>query len=315
MVWISATLDGDTRRLMARIAVDFAGVAGDLDVEGRRALLRAMAEAYGPAPALVGEIEERAIPGPAGNIRVRLYYPKAFGVRPVIVHIHGGGWAIGDPEGYERICRAYCAAARAIVVDVDYRRAPENKFPAALDDCVAALKWAAANAAALGGDPARIAVAGDSAGGNLAAAAVQQARGIAALQVLVYPVISASPSADFASRRQFGDGRYFLRHEDIANAEREYLKTPEQGDRPEASPILAEDLSGLPPALIITAAFDPLRDEGAAYAKLLKRAGVKVRYYCAPRTIHAFVLFAGAIGKGRRAIARIGRAVRGMPKR
>lgn len=303
-------LDADTRRLLARIAEDYAGLA-DLDIAARRALLADMARRYGPPPAPVGAVEDLPIDGPAGSIPIRIYRPRSTArTLPVILHLHGGGWALGDPDSYERIARAYCAAARAIVIDVHYRRAPENKYPAALDDAEAALAWASVNARALGGDPARIAVAGDSAGGNLAAALAQRAPARLNLQILVYPVMSASAAADFPSRRRFGDGRYFLTQDHIAVAEQEYLSSPQQGEEPAASPILARDLSGLPPALIITAAFDPLRDEGEAYARRLRRDGVKTSLWRAAGTIHAFVMFAGEIAKGRRAITLIGRAVR-----
>src|SRR6185295_19471726 len=153
-------------------------------------------------------------------------------------------------------------AAGCIVVDVHYRRAPEHKYPAALVDCEAALDWTATNAAALGGDGARICVTGDSAGGNLAAALCQRATAPLALQVLVYPVMTARADAVFASRAALGDGRYFLREFDIKNAEREYLNEPGDGDERGASPLTApgEVLCKLPPTLIITAEFDPLRD-------------------------------------------------------
>jgi acetyl esterase len=230
------------------------------------------------------------------------------------LHIHGGGWVIGDPDGYERVCRAYCDAGRCVVVDVHYRRAPENKYPAALEDCEAALSWAAANAADLGADPRRVVVTGDSAGGNLAAALCQRTTSPVALQVLVYPVISAQARADFPSRAELGDGRFFLRDADIRRAETEYLSDPREGEEPGASPILARQdvLARLPPTLIVTAGLDPLRDEAKAYADRLAAAGVAVDYVCVEGTIHAFVLFAGCIGKGAAVVADIGRRIQAL---
>lgn len=307
--------DSETAALLTRMAVDLAGAPAEPTVEERRGLLRRMASDYGPPPAPVDRIEERQIPGPRGPIPLRVYWPKA--VRPgapLLVHIHGGGWVIGDPDGYERVCRAYCDAGRCVVVDVHYRRAPEAKYPAALEDCEAALNWAAANAADLGADPRRIVVTGDSAGGNLAAALCQRATAPVALQVLVYPVISAQARADFASRAELGDGRFFLREADIRRAETEYLSDPREGEEPGASPILArrEVLARLPPTLIVTAGLDPLRDEAKAYADRLTEAGVAVDYVCMEGTIHAFVLFAGCIGKGRAVIADIGRRIQAL---
>jgi acetyl esterase len=297
------------------MAEDLAAAPAEPTIEERRAIMRSMALAYGPAPADVARIEDRTIVDPGGDVPLRLYWPPSHGPsKPLVLHIHGGGWAIGDPEAYERICRAYCAAGDCIVVDVHYRRAPEHKHPAALEDCETALVWAARNAAGLGADPARIVVTGDSAGGNLAAALCQRAKIPLALQILVYPVMTARADAVFASRTEYGDGRYFLRELDIRNAEREYLADTRDGDALSASPLSAPDstLARLPPTLIMTAEFDPLRDEGHAYAERLAACNVPTSYECAPGTIHAFVLFAGLIEQGRAAIERIGAAIRSV---
>jgi acetyl esterase len=271
-----------------------------------------MADAYGPDEEPVAKVEDRIIAGPGGALPLRIYHPlrPSENAPPVVLHIHGGGWALGDRDSYARVCRAYCAEAGAIVVDVDYRRAPEHRYPAALDDCEAALHWVEANAASLGGDPARVVVTGDSAGGNLAAALCLRRPAKVALQLLVYPVLTAADDDEFASRRELGDGRFFLSLADIRRAEAEYLTGTGREREPGASPLLAGDFAGLPPALIITAALDPLRDEGAAYAERLHRDGVEVRYECVPGTIHGFVLFAGALRSGRDAIERIGAAIR-----
>jgi acetyl esterase len=315
---VAAELEPESQALLERMAIDFAGGSPDPTVEERRAALRWMAAAYGPEPAPVAAVEDRTIAGPAGPIPVRIYRPEAAeGRPPLLVHFHGGGWVLGDFEAYERVCRAYAVAGGCVVVDVGYRRAPEHKHPAAIRDCEAALAWADAQARALGCDPGRIVVAGDSAGGNLAAAACLRTRVRPALQILVYPVLSASRRADFASRRELGDGRYFLREFDIRRAEQEYLPNAGAGEKPSASPLLARrpDLARAAPALIVTAGLDPLRDEAVAYAARLEAAGVPVEHRCFEGTIHGFVLFAGAVGLGREAIRLIGERVRTAPRR
>jgi acetyl esterase len=312
------TADADTRALLEAMAADLAGAPTDPSVAERRALLALMARAYGPAPAPVAAVEDRTIEGPGGALRLRLYAPAGEAHRrPGVLHIHGGGWVLGDPDAYALVCRAYCAASGAVVVDVDYRRAPEHRYPAALDDCEAALRWLAASAGGLGVDPARIVIAGDSAGGALAAALARREPRLAAGLVLVYPVLCASPDAVFASREALGGGEFFLRKFDIIRAEGEYLTRSDQGFEPDASPLLAPlaDLAALPPTLIVTAGLDPLKDEAGAYAARLRQAGVGVREVCADATIHGFVLFAGRLAKGREAIALIGETIAGVRAR
>lgn len=309
-------VEPDTAALLTAMAADFAGAPAEPTVDDRRQGLNIAADLYGPAPAVVGRIEDRVAPGPHGPVPLRIYWPingEDDRLRPLVVHIHGGGWVLGDPDGYARVCRAYCAAGDCVVVDVDYRRAPEHKHPAALDDCLAALAWAAANARALGGDPKRIVVTGDSAGGHLAAGTCQQTSIPVALQILVYPVMSSSIRADFASRKALGDGSWFLREFDILRAETEYFSPGDDRETAPASPLLAsvEVLSRQPRTLVITASLDPLCDEGSAYVTALKRAGVDAREWRIKGTIHGFVLFAGRIGKGREVIRRIGQAVSG----
>jgi acetyl esterase len=306
-------LDEETRALLARMGRDFADASPTPTIEERRAALRFMADEYGPAPAPVAGWENHT----DGGLPLRIYRPvtPCSATPPLVLHLHGGGWALGDRDSYERVCRAYCAAAGAILVDVDYRRAPEHRYPAALDDAEAALRWVIDNAASLGGDVRRLVVTGDSAGGNLAAALCQRHPADVALQVLVYPVLTASDDALLASRHALGDGRFFLRRFDIKRAEYEYLADSGRNDEPGVSPLLACDLAGLPPAMIVTAGFDPLRDEGEAYADRLRTANVRVTYDCVPGTIHGFVLFAGALSTGRAAIERIGAAIRAVQPR
>lgn len=305
--------DAPTRVFLARLEHDLARLPLSPGVEARRAFLQVMADKYGPAPSSVARVEDVFAKGRAGQVPVRLYFPhgaQSTYPLPLMVHLHGGGWALGDAKTYERVCRAYCAAGRCIVADVQYRRAPENKFPAAIEDCETALSWLAGHTAAMGADTGRIVVVGDSAGGALAAVLCRRTRVPVALQILLYPMTTVSTNADYPSRRRFGGGKYFLTQSDIDRAREEYCSQAVEVDSPDVSPLLARDVSHVPPALIVTAGLDPLRDEGAAYARHLKAAGVRVEYICVPRTIHAFVLFAGAIPKGMRTIARIGHTIR-----
>lgn len=312
-------LDAEATALMVRMGADLADAPPDPTVEQRRELMTWMCHAYGPPIARTKAVQDRWISTPSGPLRLRIYWPRRLSLRRpgIVLNIHGGGWVLGGPESYERICRAYCAQGDVIVVDVDYRRAPENRFPAAIEDCEAALDWVAANARTLGGDPDRLAVTGDSAGGNLAAVLCQRTTVRLRRMILLYPVMTASAHADFASRRELGDGRYFLREFDIRRAETEYLKDPSEGENPHASPLLAGDatLRRLPPTLVITAEFDPLRDEGSGYAARLSALGVETEYVCLPGTIHGCVLFAGVLERGREGLARITRAFKLMPAR
>jgi acetyl esterase len=313
-------VEPDTARLLARMATDFAGAPEDPTVEERRQGLEIAAQMYGPPLAEVAAITRHEAPGVAGPVPLRVYTPVGpKRRRPIVVHIHGGGWVLGGPVAYERIARAYCAAGDCIVVDVDYRRAPEHRHPAALEDCLSAIDWTVRNARRLGGDPRRLVVTGDSAGGHLAAAACQATRHRPALQVLVYPVMTASAEAELASRKALGDGRYFLREFDILRAETEYFTEAQAAEREQgpASPLLASRavLKRQPPTVAITAALDPLVDEGAAYVATLKEAGVEAEEVRVAGTIHAFVLFAGEIGVGRETIADIGRRIRAVKPR
>lgn len=322
-------VEAQTAAFLARLARDgaaalAAGFPVDPNVAQRRQGLVAAVQSYGPGMAAAGPVQDRTIAGPDGPVPVRIYLParpgalpsgagrNAGGAVPLLLHIHGGGWVLGDPDGYGPVVSHYAAASGCVVVDVDYRRAPEHKYPAAARDCEAALDWAHANARALGADPRRIVVTGDSAGGHLAAGLCQRTRTPVALQILMYPVISAGRGADFASRRQLGDGRWFLREFDILRAEREYFEADQ--DR-EAWPgnLLAAPMRVLhrqPPTLIVTAGLDPLRDEGEAYAARLQAAGVKCELRRVEGTIHGFVLFASQIDAGRAWIDEIGRRVR-----
>lgn len=309
---VSRFVEPDTAALLARMAGDFAGAPADPSVEERRQGLAAAALLYGPEPAVVARVETAAAPGPNGPVPLRIYRPLGAPRRgPAAIHIHGGGWVLGGPDSYERGARAYCAASGCVVVDVDYRRAPEHRYPVALEDCLAALDWVRRNARRLGVDRRRLVVTGDSAGGHLAAAVCQQTRVQVALQILVYPVTSASARANFASRRDLGDGRYFLREFDILRAETEFFAADVDRERAPASPLLARPstLRRQPPTVVITAGLDPLADEGAAYAAAIRDAGGRSEEIRVEGVIHGFVLFAGQIGRGREIIAEIGRRI------
>jgi acetyl esterase len=251
---------------------------------------RAMAAATGIVPKHpIFSVEERTVPGPAGAVPVRVYRPSDDAALPVVMWIHGGGWVTGSIETHDQLCRQLCDDVGAIVVSVDYRLAPEVKFPGAVDDCVAAWRWLSEHAAELGGDPARVAVAGDSAGGNLAAVTALAAReaqlAAPVLQLLVYPV--TDHELDSPSMIDNAKG-YFLETEGMRWFYDHYAGTPSDFDDWRFSPIRAADLSGLPPAVVLTAEFDPLRDQGEAYAQRLRDAGVVTEAMRADGLFHGF---------------------------
>ncbi len=279
-------------------------------VRGRELLRREALTHYGE-PIDVGAVRELEVSGATGPLKARLYSPESSGgqARPLLVYLHGGGFALGDLETHDSECRLLCRHAGLHVLAVEYRLAPENPFPAALDDARAAFRWAFEHALELGADPRRVAIGGDSAGGNLAAVVSQLARNegpVPALQLLIYPV--ADRSIDRPSIALFGSG-YFLTRADIETFQAHYA-----GDTRDArvSPLLAKDLSNLPPALVITAGFDPLRDEGEAYAATLRAAGTPVVLRRFDGMIHGFANFVGVSRAARDAVGEIAGALRAM---
>lgn len=238
----------------------------------------------------------------AGGVPARLVRP-ATGTLPLLVYFHGGGWVIGDLDTHDVLCRCLAAAAGCAVLAVDYRMGPEHRFPAAVEDCVAALRWARANAAALEADPSRIAVGGDSAGGNLAAVACLVLREAGEpqplLQLLVYPATDMRAVAP--SHTANGQG-YLLTSDSIAYYRGHYIADAAQWSDWRASPLLATRLAGLAPALVITAGFDPLRDEGRQYADALSAAGVPTQYLCFERQIHGFITMGRVIDEANTAV-------------
>lgn len=238
----------------------------------------------------VARVQDRAIPGPLGEIPVRIYIPRIDASLPVLVMFHGGGWVTGSLETFDVTCREYANAADCIVVSVNYHHAPEHKYPAAAEDAYAATLWVAQKAASFNGDPSRVAVGGASAGGNLAAVVSQMARDRGApplaMQLLIVPVIDYN--FDTQSYRDNAEG-FGLTRAAMQWYWHHYLANEQDGVQPYASPIRAGDLRNLPPAFVITAEFDPLRDEGRAYAARLREAGVPVREKCYDGMIHIYL--------------------------
>ncbi|WP_422756145.1 alpha/beta hydrolase [Micromonospora sp. WMMD708] len=249
----------------------------------------------------VHEVRDTTVPGPDGDLRVRVYRPAGDGPLPTLVYFFGGGWTLGSVETADGICRRLANATGCQVVTVGYRLAPEHPFPAAVLDCHAATRWLAEHAAELGVDPDRLVVGGDSAGGNLAAAVTLLARAEGgprlAGQLLVYPNTDQRAAPRPADDQ---DPLLFNRHS-VDWYRGHYLADPADAADPLASPLLADDLSGLPPALVVTAEHDPLRDEGQRYAQRLREAGVPVRATCYPGMIHGFFAMPGVFDAGRRA--------------
>ncbi|MCZ2147400.1 MAG: alpha/beta hydrolase [Bryobacterales bacterium] len=266
--------------------------------EGRAAALEMM-KTVCAAPEPVARVEDIRIRGPEAEIPVRVYTPESLAPRPGLVFFHGGGWVLCGLETHDVACRAIARRAGAVVVSVDYRLAPEHRFPAAVNDCYAALEWTAANAGPLDIDGRRISVGGDSAGGNLAAAVALKSRDergpAIAGQAMVYPVTNLA-SFDTPSYEEFADG-YQLTRASMEWFRNHYLQRPEDGLHPYASPLLAPDLEGLPPALVLTAECDPLRDEGEAFAGRLEKAGVAVTRARYEGMIHPFFSLSGVCSR------------------
>lgn len=275
-----------------------------------RLMVDALFTMQGDGPPLA-RVEDRTVPGPAGPITVRIYTPEDALPLPGLVHLHGGGWVVGSLAAYDATCRLLAARTPAVVVGVDYRLAPEHRFPAAVEDVFAATQWVAAHADALGIAPGRLAVGGDSAGGNLSAVVALLARDRGgpplALQALVYPATDAR--CDTPSYRENREG-YFLTRAGMDWFWGHYLRDPADRDEPRVSPLRARDLGGLPPALVQIAEYDPLRDEGDAYAARLRAAGVPVTLTRYPGMIHSFVGLRAVFPQAMRALDEIAAALR-----
>ncbi|OCC22596.1 hypothetical protein MB02_15830 [Croceicoccus estronivorus] len=246
--------------------------------------------------AIVSVVEDRTIPGPGGALPIRIYTPLGQGPFPVTLYMHGGGYVVGDLDTQDMIARALCAWAGTLLISVDYRLAPEHPFPAAPDDTYAALEWVAENGGELGGDVSRIALAGDSAGGNLACAAALRARdhdGPALRAVIDIYGPCTYPFAETASSREFAQGP-ILTQDDVAWFWEQYLADPgTQKVDPQASPVLAETLAGFPPCFVATAECDPSRDDAEAFAARLAEEGVEVIAKRYPGMVHGFASWVG----------------------
>ena len=301
-------LESDTAAILAEIAKSGAPAFNELPVTESRAIYT---ESQSLPPTVeVYSVEDTLVEGPAGGIPVRIYRPHAEPA-PVHMHLHGGGWVIGNLVTHDADCREICVAAGCIVVAVDYRLAPEHPFPAATEDCYAVACWASALDPQFGGRPGPISIGGDSAGGNLAAVVALMSRDRNgpefALQLLLYPI--TEPSMSSASFHENAEN-YLLTKTMMTWFWDHYCPDIEQRNNPLVSPLLAPDLSDLPPALVITAEFDPLRDEGEAYAERLLAAGVEVEKRRFDGLIHAFFSMAGMLEGAREGVDLVGSALR-----
>ncbi|QRG69230.1 alpha/beta hydrolase [Brevibacillus choshinensis] len=273
-------------------------------------------QALSGEPKPLAKVESRMIPVEGGEIELRIYTPEGPGTFPLFVYFHGGGWVIGDVETVDTVCRNIAHESECVVASVNYRLAPEHKFPVPVEDCYTAVQWVSEHAQEINGDASRLAIGGDSAGGNLAAVISQLAKertGPAiSLQVLVYPVTQVG--CDTESYRENGEG-YFLTADSMQWFFQQYLNADEEKSDVRVSPLLAADLSGLPPALVITAEYDPLRDEGEMYAERLKQAGVPVELTRYDGMIHGFFWMAGIMDQGAEAISQVSNRLRSVFER
>jgi acetyl esterase len=288
-----------------------AGAWRPVPVAKARARRRRDARIFGGPRIELERVEEVELPGPSGRIRSRLFAPPDGGTAmPLLVYFHGGGHVICDLDTHDQPCRFLAREVPAIVLSVDYRLGPEHRFPAAVEDSLAAHAWAREHAERLGADPDRVAVAGDSAGGNLAAVVAQLTaaggRRPPAHQTLIYPVIDYS--VERPSYELFAEG-FFLTRDEMHWFRDRYLNDDADRADPRVSPILTEDLAGLPPAHVVTCGFDPLRDEGEAYAARLREAGVPTTLQRESDLVHGFVNAAGLGGRAAQATAAIAAAI------
>lgn len=299
------TLDPEARALLDRVQAAGIQPWHRHPVDEARRVYGERIALLDPRPIPIASVHDITIPGPGGNLPARVYHPAPGDVRPVVLYLHGGGWVLGSIDSHDWVCRELASVSGFVVVSLGYRLAPEHPHPAALEDAWAAAGCLQRHAEAVGGDGRCLIVAGDSAGGHLSAALalLSRDRGGPALrgQVLIYPALA--PDFETASYRANADG-YLLTRDDMVWFWGHYLA---DGVRDAyATPGSADDLTGLPPALVVTAGFDPLRDEGRAYAERLRAAGVATDLLDHPTMIHGFVALPDAITEGRVAVRRIG---------
>lgn len=283
------TLDAEVQKWLQQQAAAGAPAWETLSAEEARRQMQASIATLGPMEP-VARVADLTVEGPLGEIPLRVYDPLGSGALPVIVFFHGGGWVVGGIDSHEGYCRQLAVSAQMTVVSVDYRLAPEHRYPAAAEDAYAATKWIAEHGDAVGADTSRLVVAGDSAGGNLAAVVALMARDRGGppikLQLLIYPIVDHNFDTDSYLRNMVG---YHLTRDTMMWFWDQYVPEPTQRDEPYASPLRAADLAGLPPALVVTAEYDPLLDEGEAYARRLEAAGTQVQLKRYAGAIHGFV--------------------------
>lgn len=273
------------------------------EMASQSATTRAMNVALPAMPEPVGKVEHILIPTTDGEVLARVFTPDGDGPFPVIVYFHGGGWVIANLDVYEPSCRALCNAVEAVVVSVNYRQSPEVKYPAAVNDAYAATQWVISNASRINGDSRRVVVAGESAGGNLATVTCLKTKDeggqMPAAQLLIYPVTDTSMTQPSYEENRSTQPLHTAMMPWFWNY---YLENESQKTEKYVAPLLADDLSGLPPAIVITAEFDPLRDEGEQYAAKLAAAGVAVKSQRFDGVVHEFFGLAGAVSKAKEAV-------------
>ncbi len=305
-------IDPFAARYLQRLAATTTIVAPTLQEQRRQAEEVALAQAG--VPEAVASVSDRTIAGPGGAVPLRIYTPLrvAVGPLPILVYFHSGGWVFGSINAHDPVCRALANRVRCLVVSVGYRLAPEHRFPAAPEDCYTAARWVAEHAQDYDGDAGRLAVGGDSAGGNLAAAVTLMARDrrgpSLCFQVLIYPE-TCYYDPQMESYRLYADG-YGLTRDEMLWYWDQYLARPEDRLNPYASPLYASDLSGLPPALIVTAEYDPVRDEAEQYAERLRQAGVSVQCIRYAGMIHSFFRMFALFEQSHHALLAVAEALR-----
>ena len=303
----AAGLGSDVREFLATGQESDGPAIEDMKVGQARLQMKELLLATAPETGPAVRALDIAIPTAEDEVVVRIYTPESTknNSLPVVVLLHGGGWVLCDLDCYDGFARYLSGFGNVIVASVEYRLAPEHKFPSGLSDSLATVQWVYNNIQEHGGDPARIIIMGDSAGGTLAAAVCQKysdEKIRLAGQVLLYPVLDLRNDVPYLSRQLFGGGGYFITEQSIDWTIKHYLNDPGEAQLSNASPILASSFRDLPKTLIITASHDPLRDEGAQYAKLLDDAGVPVEYRCYDGAIHGFFSFAGVLNVGRKGL-------------
>ncbi len=308
------TVDADLQKVLDLIKEADRPPYKDMTLDEARMGYQVMVNLLDPGDEDIHRSEDRTIPGPAGDIPVRVYWPRDTGqseAMGLFIYLHGGGFVIGDLDTHDSLCRRLANRGDCIVLSVHYRRAPEHPFPAAGEDCIAVMNWCAANGAEFGADPGRMAIGGDSAGGNLSAVCALEARDKGGpnlrLQLLIYPGLA--PDLSSASHTDFAEG-YVLTRENIDWFLAQYSGGQDVGGNPAYAPLIAADHSGLAPAEIIVAGYDPLRDEGMQYAEVLRAAGVEVNLVNYEGAVHAFMQFYGASEACRAAVDHCGDVLR-----